>query len=58
MKNLNQIKCPNCDTAFKIDEKSYALILNQVRDKEFNLQLENRVKEKLSNAITIAEQKI
>ncbi len=58
MKNLNQIKCPNCDTAFKIDEKSYALILNQVRDKEFNLQLETRVKEKLSNAITISEQKI
>ena len=58
MKNHNQIKCPNCDTAFKIDEKSYALILNQIKDKEFKHQLEQRVNEQVSNAVTITEQKL
>ena len=58
MKNHNQIKCPHCDTAFKIDEKSYALILNQIKDKEFKHQLEQRVNEQVSNAVTITEQKL
>ncbi len=33
---MHEIKCPNCKTTFTIDEASYADILQQVRTKEFN----------------------
>lgn len=33
---MNDIICPNCKTAFKIDEAGFANILKQVRDEEFN----------------------
>jgi hypothetical protein len=43
--------CPNCKKAFKIDETGYADILKQVRDREFEKQLNARLelaeKEKL-----------
>ena len=29
---MNEIKCPHCGEAFKIDEAGYAEILSQVRD--------------------------
>ena len=32
---MNEIKCPHCQTAFTIDENSYADIVSQVRNKEF-----------------------
>ncbi len=37
-----EIKCPNCNTAFKIDESGYVAILNQVRDAEFSSELAKR----------------
>lgn len=40
---MNDIICPNCKTAFKIDEAGFANILKQVRDEEFK----NDVSEKL-----------
>lgn len=40
---MNEIKCPHCGEKFTIDEAGYADILNQVRTKEFN----NEVHEKL-----------
>ena len=33
---MSEIKCPNCGKVFKIDEESYSLILQQVRNSEFN----------------------
>jgi hypothetical protein len=49
---MHDIICPHCHTAFKIDESSYADILKQVRDSEFDQQLHDRLalaeKEKLS----------
>ena len=36
---MNEIKCPHCGKAFKIDEAGYADILKQVRDGEFEQQL-------------------
>lgn len=36
---MNQIKCPKCGEVFTIDEESYASILSQVRDQEFQNQL-------------------
>ena len=32
---MNEIKCPNCGTIFKIDETEYDSIVKQIRDKEF-----------------------
>lgn len=40
---MNTIKCPNCKEVFKVDESSYADILNQVRDSSFKSELENRL---------------
>lgn len=58
---MNEIKCPHCDKAFKIDEAGYADILKQVRDHEFDQALHERLeaaeKEKRS-AVELAQQKI
>lgn len=59
--NMNEIICPNCNKAFKIDEAGFADIVKQVRDSEFNEELQNRLElaenEKL-NAVELAEEKI
>lgn len=55
---MNEIICPHCNKAFKIDEAGYADILKQVRDDQFNSELHDRLviaeKEKAS-AVMIAE---
>lgn len=57
---MNEIICPHCEKAFKIDEAGYADILKQVRDHEFEQALHERLevaeKDKAS-AIQLAEQK-
>jgi hypothetical protein len=40
---MNEIICPHCGKAFKIDEAGYANILKQVRDKAFEQQLLERL---------------
>jgi hypothetical protein len=40
---MHEIICPHCSKAFKIDETGYADILKQVRDKDFEQQLHNRL---------------
>lgn len=40
---MNEIKCPHCGKAFKIDEASFAAILKQVRDGEFEKELHARI---------------
>lgn len=40
---MHEIICPNCEKAFKIDEAGYADILKQVRDKDFEHQLHERL---------------
>lgn len=40
---MHQIKCPHCQTAFTIDEASYADIQNQVRTEEFARELHERL---------------
>jgi hypothetical protein len=42
-KNMNEIKCPHCHKAFKVDEAGYADILKQVRDDEFEAQIHARL---------------
>jgi hypothetical protein len=40
---MHEIICPHCTKAFKIDEAGYADILKQVRDKDFEHQLHERL---------------
>lgn len=40
---MNEIVCPHCQKAFKVDESGYAEILKQVHDKEFEKQLSERI---------------
>ncbi|WP_411341320.1 DUF2130 domain-containing protein [Sphingopyxis sp. J-6] len=40
---MNEIICPHCHKAFKIDEAGYADILKQVRDGDFEQQLHDRL---------------
>jgi hypothetical protein len=58
---LNEIICPHCQKAFKVDEAGYADILKQVHDSEFEKQLHERLelaeKDKL-NSIALAKQEI
>ncbi len=60
-KNINEIICPHCDKAFKIDEAGYANILKQVRDSDFQKQLDDRLvlaeKEKKS-AVELAKSEL
>ena len=54
---MNDIICPHCNTAFKVDGSGYADILKQVRDRDFEHQLKQRLdlaeKDK-QNAIELA----
>ena len=58
---MNEIICPHCGKAFKIDEAGYADILKQIRDREFDKALHERLelaeKEK-ETAIELAETKV
>ncbi len=41
---MNEIVCPHCQKAFKVDESGYTEILKQVHDKDFEKQLKDRIK--------------
>ena len=51
--NMNEIVCPHCQKAFKVDESGYAEILKQVHDKDFEKQLAERMTA-LENVNTLA----
>lgn len=58
---MNEIICPHCGKAFKIDEAGYAEILKQVRDGEFERQLHERLElaeQDKRNAVELAETKL
>jgi hypothetical protein len=58
---MQDIKCPHCGKAFKIDETGYADILKQVRDSDFEKQLHDRLelaeREKI-NAVELVQAKV
>lgn len=58
---MNEIICPNCKKTFQVDEAGFANILKQVRDHQFEKELQNRLnlaeKEKES-AVRLAEANI
>jgi len=55
---MNEIICPNCKKAFKVDEAGFADILKQVRDHQFEEDIQNRLKlaeNEKESAIKLAE---
>ncbi|MFV0379976.1 MAG: DUF2130 domain-containing protein [Anaerorhabdus sp.] len=40
---MNEIKCPHCLKVFKVDESGYADLLKQVKNKEFNDEVHERL---------------
>jgi len=55
---MNKIVCPNCKTAFDMDEAGYADILKQVRDEEFSKELSAREQQfaaEKASAVELAE---
>lgn len=58
---MNEIICPHCEKAFKIDDAGFADILSQVRNSEFEKELHDRLefleREKY-NAVKLAEANI
>ena len=42
---MNEIKCPSCGKVFQIDEKDYESIAKQIRNHEFEEELQRREKE-------------
>jgi hypothetical protein len=61
MSTTNEVKCPNCKEVFKVDDAVYTNIVKQVRDQQFQDELNSRLtiaeKEKKS-AVEIAEEKL
>ncbi len=58
---MNEIICPHCKKAFKVDEAGFADILKQVRDHEFEKELHEReemLKKDKENAVKLAEANI
>ena len=58
---MNEIICPNCKTAFKIDEARFADILKQIRDREFDEELTKRLvfaKKEKESAVELAKANI
>ncbi|MDA9254214.1 DUF2130 domain-containing protein [Flavobacteriaceae bacterium] len=54
---MNEIICPNCKKAFKVDEAGFADILKQVRDHQFEEELKKRLtiaEEQKENAVELA----
>ena len=58
---MNEIICPHCKKAFKVDEAGFADILKQVRDHQFQEEINERLKlaeTEKQNAVKLAEAQI
>ncbi len=55
---MNEVKCPNCNAIFSLDEKTYSSIKYQVRDKEFEEEVEKRIKNNLDLEKKILDKKL
>ena len=60
---MNEIRCPECGKVFSVDETSYASIVHQIRNHEFEEEIQRRVAEnekqlqlKQESAILVSEQ--
>ena len=58
---MKDIKCPSCGKTFRIDPSSFEEILLQIKDEEFNKQIDERLKlaeEDKNKGIEIAKQEL
>ena len=58
---MKDIKCPSCGKTFRIDPSSFEEILLQIKDEEFNKQIEERIQlaeEDKKKGIEIAKQEL
>ena len=42
---MKELKCPKCGEVFQVDEAGYASIVNQVKNREFDAEVERRIAE-------------
>ena len=52
---MQDIKCPHCDKIFKVDETGFADILKQVRDHQFDEELQQRLQIAEREKVTAVE---
>ena len=55
---MNEIKCPHCGKAFTINETDYESIVKQIKNHEFEKELDIRIKQfnsEKENAVKLAE---
>ena len=55
---MNEIKCPHCSKSFNLDDAGYADILKQVRNHEFEIelqQLEAELERRKHDALKLAD---
>ena len=58
---MKELKCPNCGSLFSVDEEDYASIVSQVRNNEFEAELQRRIDELHKQHVTqqeLAESKL
>ena len=58
---MSEIKCPNCGEVFTVDESGYAAIVSQVKDAEFNKELNARlaqIQKENQTKVELAETKV
>ena len=42
---MAELKCPHCGQAFTVDDTELSSIVQQIRDKEFEKDIKNRISE-------------
>jgi hypothetical protein len=60
MVGMNEIICPHCKKAFQVDEAGFADILSQVRTREFESELHERIamlEREKQNEVKLTEEK-
>ena len=58
---MHEIKCPNCGETFKVDESNYAAILSQVRSREFDKEIHDKLAQaskQYETELKLSEEKI
>ena len=48
---MTELKCPHCHQAFTVDDMELSSIVQQIRDKEFEKDLNDRVAEKITELL-------
>ncbi|MDL2255399.1 DUF2130 domain-containing protein [Parabacteroides sp. OttesenSCG-928-G06] len=55
---MKELKCPKCESVFTVDEADYASIVSQVKNKEFQAEVDRRLQELHKQHIAEQESKV